>query len=223
MPRPFGTMTMRSESRASMFTQGSPASTFCKTRTALTLLKKGVLPSGNYDIGMAIQDRAFTKDGQLYYPAYKKDPLPGTHDHVKDVVPKEFYKANGNDAPSIVPEFFGDHILVNGMAWPKLDVAAGDYEFRLLNGSDSRFYVLEVSDPNVAVHLVGTDGGLLPHAITISDGDGVQESNEFLVLAPGDRVELVFDFSKLHDGDTVNLLNVGPEFEPFQGCCRFSR
>jgi spore coat protein A, manganese oxidase len=178
---------------------------------------RAVLPSGDYDIGMAIQDRAFTKDGQLYYPAYKTDPLPGTHDHVKDAVPKEFYKANGNDAPSIVPEFFGDHILVNGMAWPKLEVAAGDYEFRLLNGSDSRFYVLEVSDPSVAVHLVGTDGGLLPHAITISDGDGVQESNEFLILAPGDRVELVFDFSKLHDGDTVNLLNVGPKFEPFQG------
>ena len=123
----------------------------------------------------------------------------------------------GNDAPSIVPEFFGDTILVNGMAWPKLDVAAGDYEFRLLNGSDSRFYVLEVSDPNVAVHLVGTDGGLLHQAVTISDGDGIQESNEFLVLAPGDRVELVFDFSKLNDGDTVNLLNVGPAFEPFKG------
>ena len=183
----------------------------------LDLVEKGVLPSGNYDIGMAIQDRAFTKDGQLYYPAYKNDILPGTHDKVKDVVPNEFYKENGNDAPSIVPEFFGDHILVNGMAWPELNVAAGDYEFRLLNGSDSRFYVLEVSDPKVAVHLVGTDGGLLPHAITISDGDGIQESNEFLVLAPGDRVELVFDFSKLHDGDTVQLLNVGPKFSPFQG------
>ena len=176
-----------------------------------------VLPSGDYDVGMAIQDRAFTKDGQLYYPAYKTDPLPGTHDHVKDAVPKEFYKENGNDAPSVVPEFFGDHILVNGMAWPELNVAAGDYEFRLLNGSDSRFYVLKVSDAHVAVHLVGTDGGLLPHAVTISDGDGIQESNEFLVLAPGDRVELVFDFSQLRDGDTVNLLNVGPKFDPFQG------
>jgi spore coat protein A, manganese oxidase len=179
--------------------------------------KPPVLPSGDYDIGMAIQDRSFTKDGQLYYPAYKTDPLPGTHDHVKDAVSKEFYKENGNDAPSIVPEFFGDHILVNGMAWPKLDVAAGDYEFRLLNGSDSRFYVLEVSDPNVAVHLVGTDGGLLPHAVTIMDGDGQQESNEFLLLAPGDRVELVFDFSKVANDHTVNLLNVGPKFEPFQG------
>ena len=44
----------------------------------LDLVSNGVLPRRRYDIGMAIQDRAFTKDGQLYYPAYKNDPLPGT-------------------------------------------------------------------------------------------------------------------------------------------------
>jgi spore coat protein A len=183
----------------------------------LDLVENQVLARGNYDLGMAIQDRAFTSDGQLYYPAFKDDPLPGTTDTVGDIVPQKFYDTFGEGAPSIVPEFFGDTILVNGMAWPQLNVAAGDYEFRLLNGSDSRFYVLNVSDPNVPVYLVGTDGGLLDHAVTISDGDGSQESNEFLVLAPGDRVELVFDFSQLDDGDTVNLLNVGPTFDPFQG------
>ena len=107
------------------------------------------------------------------------------------------------------------------MAWPNLTVSAGTYEFRLLNGSDSRFYVLRLDDPDVKVTLVGTDGGLLPHAVTIMDGDGVQESNEFLVLAPGDRVELVFDFSgALKDGETtqaVHFLNVGPDFSPFKG------
>jgi spore coat protein A len=96
-------------------------------------------------------------------------------------------------------------------------VAAGDYEFRLLNGSDSRFYVLKVSDPNVAVQLVGTDGGLLPQAKTVIDGDGMQENNEYVLIAPGDRLELVFDFSKLHNGDTVRLENVGPAFDPFKG------
>ena len=43
----------------------------------------------------------------------------------------------------------------------------------------------------------GRTAGFSIKPITISDGDGIQESNEFLVLAPGDRVELVFDFSKL--------------------------
>jgi len=183
----------------------------------LSLQQQGVLPSGAYDIGMAIQDRAFTADGQLYYPAYKNDPLPGTDETVGDMVPQAFYDHFGEGAPSIVPEFFGDTILVNGMAWPNLDVGAGSHEFRILNGSDSRFYVLTADNPDVAIYLVGTDSGLLPHAITISDGDGVQEDGEFFVLAPGDRVELVFDFSNLSPGDTVRLLNSGPLFEPFKG------
>ena len=183
----------------------------------LSLQQQGVLPGGAYDIGMAIQDRAFTADGQLYYPAYKDDPLPGTDETVGDMVPQAFYDHFGEGAPSIVPEFFGDTILVNGMAWPNLDVAAGSHEFRILNGSDSRFYVLTASDANVAIYLVGTDTGLLPHALTISDGDGVQEEGEFILLAPGDRVELVFDFSNLSTGDTVRLLNSGPLFEPFKG------
>jgi spore coat protein A len=184
----------------------------------LKLVEDHILPSGDYDIGMAIQDRAFTADGQLYYPAYKNDPLPGTTDKVVgDVVGEDFYEAKGNDAPSAVPEFFGDTILVNGMAWPKLDVAAGDYEFRLLNGSDSRFYVLSVDNPYVGMYLVGTDGGLLEKVVTINDGDGTAEANEFLVLAPGDRVEVVFDFSHLQPGETVKLLNSGPAFEPFKG------
>lgn len=183
----------------------------------LALQQQGVLPSGAYDIGMAIQDRAFTSDGQLYYPAYKNDPLPGTNETVGDLVPQGFYDHFGESAPSIVPEFFGDTILVNGMAWPNLDVAAGSHEFRILNGSDSRFYILTASDPDVAIYLVGTDSGLLPHAIVVSDGDGVQEDGEFVLLAPGDRVELVFDFSNLSAGDTVTLLNSGPLFEPFKG------
>ena len=183
----------------------------------LDLAARGVLPSGAYDLGLAIQDRAFTSDGQLYYPAYKNDVLPGTSDTVGDVVPQAFYDAHGEFAPSIVPEFFGDVLLVNGMAWPKMTVAPGDYQFRLLNGSDSRFYVITLSDPSVAVELVGTDSGLLPFARTIMDGDGQQEPSEFLLLAPGDRVDLVFHFGNLNDGDTVRLLNVGPAFEPFKG------
>jgi spore coat protein A len=80
--------------------------------------------------------------------------------------------------PTAIPEFFGDFILVNGMAWPKLEVDAGDYRFRMLDGSDSRFYVLQLDNPNVKVTLVGSDGGLLPNAVTVIDGDGIQEPGE---------------------------------------------
>ncbi len=131
-------------------------------------------PSGAYDIGMAIQDRSFTADGQLYLPAFETIRSRYRRDGRRHGPPGVLRYVRCRRA-SILPEFFGDVILVNGMAWPDLDVAAGDYNFRILNGSDSRFYVLSVSDPDVAIHLVGVDGGLLTEAITISDGDGIQE------------------------------------------------
>ena len=49
------------------------------------------------------------------------------------------------------------------------------------------------------------------------DDDGVQEDGEFLVLAPGDRVDLVFEFGGTNVDSTVRLLNVGAAFEPFKG------
>jgi spore coat protein A len=188
--------------------------------TENALVEAGVLPGGPYEIEMAIQDRAFTSDGKLYYPAFADDPIPGTSDTVADSLPPD-YEDRGGTFPSIMPEFFGDFILVNGMAWPKLDVAPGDYRFRMLNGSDSRFYVLKPDDPNVKVTLVGTDGGLLPQAIAVIDGidagnDGLPDAGEQIVLAPGDRLDLVFDFGQVA-GEAVTLLNVGPAFEPFKG------
>jgi len=180
------------------------------------LIADGVLPGGRYEIEMAIQDRAFTTDGHLYLPAFADDPIPGTTDTVKDTMPDEEESGGFDSYPTIVPEFFGDFLLVNGMAWPKLEVDAGDYRFRMLDGSDSRFYLLQVDDPSVKVTLVGGDGGLLPHPIVVMNGDGVQEPGEQLVLAPGDRLDLVFDFSNAA-GETVTLLNYGPAYEPFKG------
>ena len=90
--------------------------------------------------------------------------------------------------------------IVNGMAWPKLDVAKGEYLLHYANASDSRFYELQMSDPNVKVTLVGNDGGLLKNAKVISDGidannDGKPDTGENIILAPGDRIDLVVDFS----------------------------
>ena len=174
------------------------------------------LPGPEFDIPMVIQDKAFTPDGQLYYPAYKDDLLPGTKDMVGEgdgaVVPEAFYTANGEDAPSVVPEFFGNIITVNGMAWPTLEVDSGMWRFRLLNGSDSRFYVLDFEDNDLdadpQVFLVGTDGGLLPAAIALT---------ESFVLEPGGRLDLVVDFSGLDPDTQVILKNSGPAFEPFKG------
>ena len=46
----------------------------------------------------------------------------------------------------------------------------------------------------------------------------MQEAGEQLVLAPGDRADVVFDFSAPQlRGQSMTLLNYGPAFEPFKG------
>lgn len=192
------------------------------TWDALQTARKGaepVLPGGRYELPLVIQDRAFTADGQLYLPAYGNDPLPGQVDEFGNpLLVADAFPGITPDAPSIVPEFLGDHILVNGAAWPTLSVERGDYMFSLLNGSDSRFYVLQLDDAGIALHLVGSDGGLLPEAITVMDGDGIQEAGEQIVLAPGDRIQVVAEFGgAAADVGAVRLMNVGPAFDPFKG------
>ncbi len=136
----------------------------------LDLAAAGVLPStlGAFDVPLVIQDKAFNSDGTLYYPAYSTDVLPGTTDTVGDVVPPD-YTAGGGQFPTAVPEFFGDTILVNGEAWPHAHVGQGEVMLDLVNGSDSRFYLLQLDNPNVKVTLLGVDGGLLAHPIVVMD------------------------------------------------------
>ncbi|MCZ7357555.1 MAG: hypothetical protein O8C66_12365 [Candidatus Methanoperedens sp.] len=54
-------------------------------------------------------------------------------------------------SPSGVPEAFMDTPLVNGKAYPVLNVPAGPVRFRILNAADDRFWNLQlyVADPNV--------------------------------------------------------------------------
>jgi len=99
------------------------------------------LPSGAYDITLALQDRTFDARGQLAYPL-----------------------GPSADAPW-VPEFFGTHVLVNGRVWPFLDVEPRRYRFRLLNASNSRIYDLSLL-PEQPFIQIGSDGGLLAGPVT---------------------------------------------------------
>ena len=144
------------------------------------LIADHTLPAETYDVPLAIQDRMFTTGGQLYYPA---DVLKGTT--------AKF--------PSVHPEFFGDTILVNGQAWPVMNVEPRMYRFRVLDGSQSRFYNLGfdvqqgVSQP---FFQIGTDDGLLAAPVALNQ----------VLIAPGERADIVVDFSKLA-GKTVIMTN----------------
>jgi len=123
------------------------------------------LPAAPYDLGLAIQDRMFTSTGQLFYPTLGED--------------------DGDDGDrGILPEVFGDFILVNGMTWPVLDVEPRQYRFRMLNGSDSRFFNLFLSSGDPFIQ-IGSDQGFLYAPFAINQ----------MLLAPGERKDIILDFS----------------------------
>ena len=82
-----------------------------------------------YEIPIAIQDRSFDLGGGLFYPDNRAffDAFVGPYIPLTDV------------SPIWNPEFFGNHIVVNGRTWPFLDVEPRRYRFRVLNGCQSRF------------------------------------------------------------------------------------
>ncbi|WCN36765.1 multicopper oxidase family protein [Aneurinibacillus uraniidurans] len=155
------------------------------------------LPRGKFEIPLVIQDRTFYPNGELFYPSQPDDlpsgctptlPLPN---------------------PSIVPEFFGDTILVNGKVWPFLEVEPRKYRFRILNGSNARFYDIRLSSHQDFVQ-IGTDGGFLEHKV----------QTDHIILAPAERADVIIDFSG-HEGQNIILTNeasapfpAGPPLEP---------
>lgn len=99
-----------------------------------------------------------------------------------------------------MPEFFGDTIMVNGRVWPNLDVTQGWYRLRLLDGSNARFYTISLktsTDLKIPFTLIGADGGYLQNPATLKE----------LTIAPGERADILVDFSTLAPGTTVIMTN----------------
>jgi spore coat protein A, manganese oxidase len=138
------------------------------------------LPKGKYELPLILFDRLLTRDAQLLYPVSPDPQSPW------------------------VPEVFGNAILANGKLFPYLEVEPRKYRFRILNASNSRFYHLsfaknadanDVSAANhTCFHQIGTDQGLLPAPVPLTS----------LEIAPGERADLVIDFSE-HRGAAVVL------------------
>ncbi|MBO1031401.1 multicopper oxidase domain-containing protein [Tessaracoccus sp. SD287] len=155
-----------------------------------------------YEIPIAIQDRSFNEDGSLFYPDTRAffDEIIGPYLPETDV------------SPHWNPEFFGNTIMVNGTTWPFQVVQQGRYRFRMLNGCQSRFLVLDFSAiPGVEVWQIGNEGGFL-------DGTPVNLSTAHrnrLLMAPAERADLIVDFTHVAAGSYV-LGNIGPD-EPFGG------
>lgn len=149
------------------------------------LVQKVPAGYGVYHLPLVIQDKQFNSDGTLFYPT---EGISSVH-------------------PVWVPEFFGDTPVINGKAYPYLDAQPRRYRLRFLNGSQARFY-------NVGFHqeigsdlpfwVIGSEGGLLPAP--------TQKSR--LLIAPGERFDVIVDFTGIPLGSTVMMTNDANEPYP---------
>ena len=154
-----------------------------------------------YEIPIGIQDRAFNADGSLFYPDSRAifDGVTGPYIPESDL------------SPIWNPEFFGNTIMVNGNTWPYLDIEKRRYRFRMLNGCQARYLILNFSKvPGVEVWQIGNEGGFLAAPLNLTTRNDNQ-----LLMSPAERADLIVDFSAVAVGNYV-LQNVGPD-EPFGG------
>lgn len=135
------------------------------------------LPAGEYDVPLMIMDRTLNDDGSLFYPSGPDNP--------SETLPN----------PSIVPFLCGNTILVNGKAWPYMEVEPRTYRFRILNASNTRTFSLSLNNGGRFIQ-IGSDGGLLPRSV----------KTQSISLAPAERYDVLIDFSAF-DGEHIILTN----------------
>jgi spore coat protein A, manganese oxidase len=168
-----------------------------------------VVPPIKYEIPLAIQDRAFYQattpggNNELAYPPIGN--IPTMHPYWNPEFSGEMlgYPAPGSPSTCV--------ILVNGKAWPNLNVDRGQYRFRIVNASNSRFYHLYFSNGMSFVQ-IGTEQGYLRSAVTLNSNPVINSGS--LILAPAERADILVDFSKIAPGTGIELLNNAPSPYP---------
>jgi spore coat protein A len=154
--------------------------------SAYGLARGGVVGASELTVPLVIQDRMFDTNGQLFFPADSAGGVLWT---------------SNPEHPYWVPEFLGDTIVVNGKAWPYLNVEPKRYRFLLLNGSNARAYEMNVVDPAGGpapnFYVIGTDGGYLDTPVMVKK----------LIMQPGERYEVILDFSTANLGANLVIKN----------------
>ncbi|WP_223554442.1 multicopper oxidase domain-containing protein [Pseudomonas sp. BF-R-01] len=174
----------------------------------LRLPSGNALPWGNrdYDVNLLFADKAWDKNGQLWFNPFNTDG------------------------------FLGDQVLVNWQWKPVLDVRARSYRFRMLNGSVSRYFKLALvreikgtggefpgpvgsglSYARVPFHMIANDGNIMEHAVPFDgtmdlDADGDTQNHNAILPTMGiaERFDIIVNFSKngVKAGDKLFFVNL---------------
>ncbi|PYR88217.1 MAG: copper oxidase [Acidobacteria bacterium] len=136
------------------------------------------LPSGtakdfgnlDYDVNLMLADKAFDRDGQLFFDIFDFDG------------------------------FLGDVVTVNLLYKPFFEVERRKYRFRILNGSVARFFKIALADAAGQAQpmiQIANDGNLLPHPVTLRELDelGIAERYDIVIdfsaYSIGDKLHFV--------------------------------
>lgn len=142
------------------------------------------LPSHHFDVPLMVGDKQF-------------DPM--THKLVFD--------------PFNLDGFLGEHVTVNGVVAPYVEVLRRKYRFRIVNVGPSRIYTFktcqvgndgvecESDETATDLILIGNDGNLLRQAVT----------SDNVTISPAERFDVVIDFSQFQHGDRINLMNIADQ------------
>ena len=96
---------------------------------------------GINDIPLVVQDKRFTKDGDIPYDLNMRDTMDG---------------------------FIGNTVLINGAIGPELDVKNELVRLRILNGSNARSYDFNFSN-NSKFYQIASDGGFLEKSVEMTN------------------------------------------------------
>jgi FtsP/CotA-like multicopper oxidase with cupredoxin domain len=156
------------------------------------------LPSGAYEIPIVLQDRTLDANNQLQY---LDGPIGTPRKNSMGAAPQTNSGSSRNGMGGMMMGemsrmmgFLGEQIFVNGKPNFALVAATNIYRLRILNGSNSRIYKLAWSNGN-PLTIIGTDGGLLAQPV----------ERKYVMLAPGERIDVWADFSKLKVGTEISL------------------
>jgi FtsP/CotA-like multicopper oxidase with cupredoxin domain len=137
-------------------------------------------PWGNldFDVNLMLTNPAYDQDGQLTYDIFDTDG------------------------------YVGDVVAVNGAYYPYFEVLPRRYRFRILCATMARFFKLLLmvekssrfaSRTRVPMWVVANDGNLLVKPVRVTELD---------YLAPGERFDVVVDFSQFRPGDLLQMVNL---------------
>jgi len=145
------------------------------------------LPKGPFEIPLTVFTRQFFTDGEVVFP------------------PDRGSLTAGDDAPDNIPYWTYDEgsdvVLVNGAAWPNLNVQPRQYRFRMLMAGNTELFDFQLNNDAtgavVPFTIIGSDGGYLPAPQLVTD----------VQLGITERADLLVDFSQFSAGTTITMHN----------------